>query len=153
LCAVSKYLIINNIFLVSRVEPVIVQPCTVAYTAQRVPVSRISGTLQPISTAPRQITVSQLSASLKTLTPVYTTCQLPVARVSGSLPGIALPQASLGTAITACRLPISIRTISHPTSIEKSSTGSQLNRPPPPAILLVWKFCCYFYLHCIKKEK
>ncbi|XP_015370580.1 PREDICTED: activating transcription factor 7-interacting protein 1-like isoform X2 [Diuraphis noxia] len=121
---------------VSRVEPVIVQPCAVAYTAQHVPVSRISGTLQPISTTPRQITVSQLSASLKTLTPVYSTCQLPVARVSGSLPGISLPQASLGTAITACRLPISIRTISHPTSIERSSTGSQLNRPPPPAILL-----------------
>lgn len=138
MCAVSEYEIINNIFLVvSRVEPVLVQPCTVAYTAQRMPVSRISGTLQPISTTPRQITVSQLSASLKSLTPVYTTCRLPVARVPGSLPGIAMPQASLGTAITACQLPISIRTISHPTSIERNSTGSQFHRPPPPAILLV----------------
>ncbi|KAL5234072.1 hypothetical protein ACI65C_001482 [Semiaphis heraclei] len=122
--------------VVSRVEPVLVQPCTVAYTAQRMPVSRISGTLQPISTTPRQITVSQLSASLKSLTPVYTTCRLPVARVPGSLPGIAMPQASLGTAITACQLPISIRTISHPTSIERNSIGSQFHRPPPPAILL-----------------
>jgi len=119
-----------------------------------VPVSRIAGTLQPISTAPRQTTVSQLSASLKSLTPFHTTNRLPVARVPGSLPGIALPQASLGTPINAYRLPISIHTISyHPTSIERNSTGSQFSRSPLPAIQLVWKFCCYFYLFYIKQEK
>jgi len=91
--------------------------------------------------------VSQLSASLKTLTPVYTTCRLPVARVSRSLPGIALPQATPGTAITTCRLPISIRAIPHLASSERNSTGSQSNRPPPPPAIplkAVWKFYCYF---------
>ncbi|KAL4148295.1 hypothetical protein QTP88_002569 [Uroleucon formosanum] len=96
-------------------------------------VSQISGTLQPMSTAsytPRQITVSQLSASLKTLTPSYTTCQLPVSHISGSMPGIALSQASPETSFTTCRLPISLHTIPH--------TGSQLTRkPPPPAIPLL----------------
>ncbi|XP_060879430.1 general transcriptional corepressor trfA-like isoform X3 [Metopolophium dirhodum] len=101
---------------VSRVDPVLVQPCTVTYTGHCVPVS---GTLQPMSTAsytPRKITVSQLSASLKTLTPSYTTCQIPASRISASMPGIALP--------------ISLHTIHH--------TGSQSTRkPPPPAIPLL----------------
>jgi len=131
---------------VSRVDPVLVQPCTVTYTGHCVPVS---GTLQPMSTAsytPRKITVSQLSASLKTLTPSYTTCQIPASRISGSMSGIALPQASPGTSFASCRLPISLRTIHH--------TGSQSTRkPPPPAIplLKVWQFC-YFYLYYKKKK-
>lgn len=113
---------------VSRVDPVLVQPCTVTYTTQRVPISHISGTLQPIPTVPytpRQITVSQLSASLKPLTSTsYTACQLPASsRMSGSL-----PQTSSGTTFTACRLPISI----HP--IPSINVGPQLSRPPPPAI-------------------
>ncbi|XP_050063186.1 uncharacterized protein LOC114122057 isoform X5 [Aphis gossypii] len=111
---------------VSRVDPVLVQPCTVAYTTQRVPISNISGTLQPIPTVPytpRQITVSQLSASLKPLTSTsYTACQLPTSsRMSGSL-----PQASPGTTFTACRLPISIH------AIPAINVGPQLSRPPPP---------------------
>ncbi|XP_016658730.1 uncharacterized protein LOC100575593 isoform X2 [Acyrthosiphon pisum] len=114
---------------VSRVDPVLVQPCTVTYTT-RVPVS---GTLQPMSTAsyaPRKITMSQLSASLKTLTPSYTTSQIPASHISGSMPGIALPQASPGTSYTTCRVPISLRSIHH--------TGSQSTRkPPPPAIPLL----------------
>ncbi|XP_026809941.1 uncharacterized protein LOC113551722 isoform X2 [Rhopalosiphum maidis] len=114
---------------VSRVDPVLVQPCTVTYTTQRVPASQISGTLQPMSTAPytpRQISMSQLSASLKPLTTAYTTCQLPVSHISGSL-----PQTSPGTSFTACRLPISIHAIPPLTSTEHPLTGS---RPPPPAI-------------------
>lgn len=131
----------------SRVDPVLVQPCTVTYTAHRVPVS---GTLQSMSTAsytPRTITMSQLSASLKTLTPSYT-CQIPSSRIYGSMPGIALPQASPGTSHTTCRVPISLGAIHH--------TGSQSTRkPPPPAIPLlgVWQFCYYFYLYYKKKEK
>lgn len=133
----------------SRVNPVLVQPCTVTYTTHHVPVSQISGTLQPMSTVPytpRQITVSQLSASLKTLTPSYTTCQLPVSHISGSIS--VLPQASPETSFTTCRLPISLHTIPH--------TGSQSTRkPPPPAIPLlgVWQFCYYLYLYYKKKEK
>lgn len=121
---------------VSSVDPVLVQPCTVTYTAQRVPVSQISGTLQPISSStsytPRQITVSQLSASLKTLTPtIYTTCQLPITRVTGSF-----SHTTPGTTFTACRLPISIHTIP-PLASERGLMGCQATRPPPPAIPLL----------------
>lgn len=89
---------------------------------------------------PRQITVSQLSASLKPLTSTsYAACQLPTSsRMSGSL-----PQASSGTTFTACRLPISIH------AIPSINVGPQLSRPPPPAIpiLEVWHFYYYFYLY------
>eukprot|EP00102_Acyrthosiphon_pisum_P022823 XP_016660033.1 PREDICTED: uncharacterized protein LOC107883803 [Acyrthosiphon pisum] len=109
---------------VSRVDPVLVQPCTVTYTAHRVPVSR---TLQPMSTAsyaPRNITISQLYASLRTLTPSYTTRQIPASRISGSMSGIALPQASPGKSYTTCQVPLLLRSIHH--------TGSQSTRKPPP---------------------